>query len=125
LIGGVWAYTTFFVVPIIVLEGTGPLQAIGQSTSLIRATWSRQFTANFAFGIAYFLAFIVIALPAAAAWTVSPVLAIVVAVLLGGLAFATLPALQGIFTAALYRYTKGEASPGFDQQTLAGAFTPK
>ena len=42
---------TFFVVPIIVSENIGPINAIKRSTSLFKQTWGDQVVANFGFGI--------------------------------------------------------------------------
>ena len=39
LVGGAWGLVTFFVVPILVLEDKGVVDAIKDSTSLIRKTW--------------------------------------------------------------------------------------
>jgi hypothetical protein len=52
LIGGVaWGLATFFVIPVLVTEGVGPIEAIKRSSGLLRQTWGRQFAANFGFGI--------------------------------------------------------------------------
>ncbi len=37
-----WTIITFFVLPLIILRGKGPLQAIKESVKLIRATWGMQ-----------------------------------------------------------------------------------
>ena len=39
LVGAGWAIATYFVVPILVVEQVGPLEALKRSTSLMRRTW--------------------------------------------------------------------------------------
>jgi hypothetical protein len=125
LIGGAWAYMTFFVVPLIVAEGVGPFESIGKSTSLLRQTWGRQVTSAFAFWLVYLAAMIVVIVPAALCWAISPLLGIIVGVLAASLALATVAAMEGIFKAALYQYAKGETPASFDSRVLSSAFHVK
>ena len=41
VVGGVWAYLTFFVVPVLVAEQTGPISAIKRSSSLFKRDLGR------------------------------------------------------------------------------------
>ena len=51
-LGGVaWSLATFFVVPIILDEGAGPVTAIRRSASLLRETWGQQLAGGAAFGL--------------------------------------------------------------------------
>ncbi len=120
--GAAWAYATFFVVPVLVAEGIGPIAAIKRSGSLFRQTWGRQFVASFGFGIVYIIAMLIAFLPAALLFAIMPVLGIVVGVLLVALAMATVAALEGIFKAALYDYAIGEPPEEFDSATLQSAY---
>ena len=64
IVGGVWAYLTFFVVPVLVAEETGPITAIKRSSSLFKRTWGEQVVANFGFGIVGFVAALIGLVPA-------------------------------------------------------------
>ena len=122
LVGGVWAYVTYFVVPVLVVEGLGPIAAIRQSSALFSRTWGNQAVAGFGFGLVYLAAAVVAFLPAALLYAVSPALGIVVGVLTMSLAVAIVMAIEGIFKAALYRFARGEGAGMFDGNTLHAAY---
>ncbi len=122
-IGGVaWSLATFFVIPVLVAEGVGPIEAIKRSSGLLRQTWGRQFAASFGFGLVSILAVILALIPAAILFFVHPILGIAVGVPLVALAIGTVTALEGIFKAALYDFANGETPHGFDRSTLANAY---
>ena len=123
MIGGVaWGLATFFVIPVLVTEGVGPIEAIKRSAGLLRQTWGNQLTANFGFMIVGLLAVLVAIVPAALLFFVHPLLGIAVGVPLVAVAIGTVQALEGIFKAALYDYARGDDPHGFDRDTLAGAY---
>jgi hypothetical protein len=122
LVGGVWAYVTFFVIPVLVAEGIGPIEAIKRSSGLFRRTWGRQVTASFGFGFVYVIAMLIAFLPAAALFAIAPLAGIVVGVLSMALALAVVAALEGIFKAALYDFATGSVPEGFDTATLRSAY---
>jgi hypothetical protein len=122
LFEGVWAYVTFFVVPVLVAEGVGPLEAIRRSGSLFRRSWGQQVTAAFGFGLVYFLATAAALAISVIAFTLHPVLGVAVGVVVFGVAIATVAALEGIFRAALYDFASGGMPEGFDQGTLRNAY---
>lgn len=123
MIGGVaWAYATFFVIPILVSEGVGPIEAVKRSSGLFRKTWGRQAVSSFGFGIVYFIAVLIAVIPAALLFAVSPILGIIVGVPLVALAIGTVQAMSGIFSAALYEFAMGESPRGFEQSTLSSAY---
>lgn len=124
MIGGVWEFFTFFVVPVMVDEGHGPITSIKRSVSIVRGTWGRQITATFGFFIVYLVAVIVSVIPALLIFLILPTVGIIVGVLLVGLAIAVVQALEGIFKAALYDYATGSQPVGFDLRTLANAYRP-
>ncbi len=124
LIGGVWEFLTFFVVPILVSENVGPIEAIKRSSGLVRKTWGRQITANFGFMIIYIGAVLIAAIPAVLIGLVVPIAGIVVGLITGAIAFAVVQALEGIFKAALYEYAMGEKPLEFDLRTLQTAYQP-
>ncbi len=126
LVGGVWAYLTYFVVPILVAEGLGPLASIRSSGSLFKRTWGEQVTSNVGFGILGVVAALIGALPAILVAAVSIPAGIAVGVVTVGLALAIVNTLEGIFKAALYGYVAdGRVPEQFTRDSLAGAYQPK
>ena len=121
-----WAYITFFVIPVLVVERVGPLEAIRRSGGLLRETWGEQLTASFSFFIVYLLALLVVAIPVVILALLWPVGAIIVGVILGGLALALVAAMEGIFKAALYEWvTEGKGSEWFDGRLLSNAYAQR
>ncbi len=120
--GGVWAYMTFFVVPVLIVEGLGPIAAIKRSGALLKGTWGNQVTANFGFMFLYIGAALVAFLPAVLLFSVSPVLGLTVGVALVALAMGTVQALEGIFKAALYDFATGSTPTGFAQADMRSAY---
>ncbi|MYE06813.1 MAG: hypothetical protein F4Y04_06285 [Chloroflexi bacterium] len=119
-----WAYITFFVIPVLVVERVGPITAIRRSGGLLRRSWGEQLTASFSFFLIYLLAILIVAVPVVVLIFIAPVAAIIVGVILGGIALASVAAMEGIFKAALYEWvSEGKGSEWFDQQLLANAYT--
>ncbi|MYA00829.1 MAG: hypothetical protein F4038_07250 [Chloroflexi bacterium] len=121
-----WAYITFFVIPVLVVERVGPISAIRRSGRLLRQSWGEQLTASFSFFLIYLLALLIVAIPVVVLIFLWPVGAIIVAVILGGIALASVAAMEGIFKAALYEWvSEGKGSEWFDQQLLSNAYALK
>lgn len=119
-----WAYITFFVIPILVVERVGPISAIRRSGGLLRQTWGEQLTASFSFFLIYLLAILIVAIPVVILVFIAPVAAIIVGIILGGIALASVAAMEGIFKAALYEWVaEGKGSEWFDRQLLTDAYT--
>ncbi|MEE2620729.1 MAG: DUF6159 family protein [Chloroflexota bacterium] len=120
-----WAMMTFFVVPIIVSENIGPINAIKRSTSLFKQTWGDQVVANFGFGI--FQLFGVL-LGVVVGWFFGLFSQVLGAVLGGSLAVmsvAIIYTLEGIYKAALYEFALGEKPLEFQQEDLRTAYQRK
>ena len=125
-----WALVTFLVVPVLVIEGVGPIEAIKRSAGLLRKTWGEQIVGNFSIGLVTGLAFVAALVLGGiivfALFGLSEVLGIIGAVILVvGLIILGLigSTLSGIFNIALYRYATGkDADAYFPRETLAGAF---
>ena len=124
LIGGVWEFLTFFVVPVMVTENLGPIAGIKRSVSIVRETWGRQITASFGFMLFYVVALVVAVIPGVVVGLVNVPAGVILGVALGGVAIAAVQATEGIFKAALYDYAVGEQPQGFDLPTLQTAFRP-
>jgi hypothetical protein len=134
LVGLAWNLATFLVVPVLVAEDVGPIEAIRQSASYLKRTWGEQIVGNLGMGIVFGLislgtlaAGVVLILAAAA--TKSTFLIIFVAVCLL-MAFVTIAlvssALSGIYAAAVYRYAaEGETGGFFTPAMVKSAFRAK
>ncbi len=125
LVGGVWAYLTFFVIPVLVAEGIGPVAAIKRSGSLFKRTWGEQVVANFGFGLLSLGAALIGAIPAVAVAAISVPAGIAVGVVTVGLGLAVVASLEAIFKSALYGYVAdGQVAEGFTRESLEGAYRP-
>jgi hypothetical protein len=133
LVGMAWSLVTFLAVPVIAIEGTGPLQTLKRSASMFRQRWGQQVTGNIAIGAAIFLIGV---LPAAAVIVLGVVvwssasflgaLLVVIGALVLAIAMLVSRALSGIFGVALYRYAlDGEAVGGFTSEELESAVKVK
>jgi hypothetical protein len=133
LVGMAWSLVTFIAVPVIAIEGTGPLETIKRSASLFRERWGQQITGNLAIGGAVFLLGVLpaIALIVAgvAVWSSAAFLGallVIVGALVLAVALLISRALSGIFGVALYRYAlDGEVVGGFTQEDLESAVKVK
>lgn len=132
LVGLAWSLVTFLVLPVLVVERVGPIDAIKRSASLFKGTWGENVAANVGFGLIGFVATlpgIAVILLAAAGGATGAVL--ITAILLGVawilLVAVTMAALSAIFQTALYHYAADGQAPGqfFPQQTLDNAFLEK
>lgn len=134
LVGFVWGIATFLVIPVLVVEDVGPMDAVKRSASLLKKTWGEQIAGNFSigliFGILTFAAFLV-AIPliilAASTSNVGLIITTVAVMIFVFMALALLSStLSGIYTAAVYRYaTTGDTSGYFDADLVKGAFKQK
>ena len=133
LVGMAWALVTFLAVPVIALEGTGPLETLKRSASIFRERWGQQITGNIAIGGAIGLLGILPAtlliVAGVMVWSSAPfpgALLVIVGSLVLAVALLISKALSGIFGVALYRYaTEGEAVGGFTAEELESAVKVK
>lgn len=131
--GMAWSIITFLVIPVLVVEGVGPVEGIKRSATLLKKTWGEQLIGTAGIGLVFGLIGLAIAvvgfglgalaigggIPAlGVALMVLALLGVIVVALLGG-------TLHGIYSAAVYEYAVGGDTGVFDRDTLAGAFAPK
>lgn len=130
IIGFAWNVATFLVVPVLAIEGVGPIAAIKRSGSLLRQTWGEQLIGNIGIGLVFgligFVVMIVGVLAMVVLFQASTALGFVaLAVMLLALGIVGLvgSAVSGIYVASLYRYaTKGDGGTMFSAADLSGAF---
>lgn len=136
LFGLAWTLASFLVVPILVVENVGPIEAVKRSTALLKKTWGEQIVGNFGIGTVFTLLFIglvilfvplIVLVGIATEWAVAiiaPLVFLFIFVLVGlGLVNS---ALSGIYAAALYRYAaEGESTEYFSAELMQNTFKPK
>jgi Family of unknown function (DUF6159) len=126
-----WGLATFLVVPILGLEGLGPLAALDRSASLFRQKWGEQLVGTASIGVlfallgtvpALVLGFLGLASGSTAVAIVLIVLAVLIAVAAGVLGSAA----RAVFAVALYRYAAGVGATGpFSNEDLGSAVARK
>ncbi len=127
LIGAAWSLATFFVVPVLVIEGVSMGSAFKRSWALFKQTWGEQIGARLGLGLASLLLVLPLLGICALLWYAGlQIVAVVVGALGLALVAVFFSALQAVFVTVLYRYaTTGETAAGFDADDVAGAFRPK
>jgi hypothetical protein len=133
LLGTAWSIATYFVVPVLVVEKLGPVDAAKRSVAILKKAWGESIVANFGIGLFVFLATLpgiaLIVVGAFLAATQSLALGITVVVL--GVVWTMLVSLisstlNTIIIAALYLYAAdGETPQHFNGELLRDAFAPK
>ena len=132
--GAAWTMASYLVVPVLVAEGLGPMDAVKRSTQLLRRTWGEQVIGGVGMGLVFFLVLLpLIALGTVAILAVTgsgSVVLIAAVVIVFVLALIGLvlvqSALGGIYTAALYRHAEGgDVSAFYPRQLVAQAFRSK
>jgi len=134
IVGMAWNLATYLVVPVLVVEGVGPVEAVKRSANYLKRTWGEQIAGNFSVGILFGLAFLVVILAAipvfylvimteSVALMVVTAIGFVLVLVLLGLVNSTL---NGIYIAAVYRYAaEGASDSFFDETMIQGAFKLK
>ncbi|MGL6289329.1 MAG: DUF6159 family protein [Silanimonas sp.] len=134
LLGAAWTVSTFLVVPVLVAQNVGPVDAIKESFGLLRKSWGENLAGTVGIGLAFGLligatllvgAGLIVAAALAAGTALAMTVGALVVVAVIALA-VTQAALSGIYQAAVYRYAvDGRAPAGFDGMALQGAFRAK
>jgi len=131
LAGMAWNVATFLVVPILVVEGVGPLDAIKRSAELLKRTWGEQISGTLSMGAVFGLIGVAVlvvggALIALMIWLNVWQVAIVIGalMLIAWLALGLINStLGGIYRAAVYHYaTTGQGGGFYDEDLVSHAF---
>lgn len=134
IIGLAWTVASFLVVPVLVNHDVGPIDAVKRSAELLKKTWGENLIGNTGIGLVFgFIVFATVlvggGLIVLAATTKTAALIVATAVLVGVailLLVLVQAALQGIYSAALYRYAaEGDAGSAFQPALIADAFRVK
>ena len=134
LFGLAWNIVTYLVVPILVVEGVGPIEAVKRSGALLKKTWGEQIVGNLGIGLVFtliifalILLFVPVIIAVAATKSAAVIISTIVLFVLVIIAFGLIgSALNGIYTAAVYRYaTEGDAGTFFDTELVQNAFRAK
>ena len=130
LLGMAWSITTFFVVPVLVVEGVGPIDSVKRSVAVMRKTWGEALVSNYGIGFFVMLLSLLgilpivggIALIGAGSATPGGILIGAGVLILITISLIS-SALNSIILAALYIYAAEDQMPeGFDSSLVQGAF---
>ncbi len=119
IFGAAWTAVTYFVIPVVVVEGVGPVEAFKRSMQTIKSTWGTALAGNFSMGFFAFLVMLPVFLGLfALMWLVGAAQSLagliafgVVAVILFVIAAAITGAADMIFKTYLYAYATGKTVP--------------
>ncbi|MGK2955293.1 MAG: DUF6159 family protein [Solirubrobacterales bacterium] len=133
LAGAAWGVISFLAVPVIAMEGTGPIATLKRCGSLVKSGWGEQITGTIAIGGAVFLigilpaiVFIVVGVVVFASSGVGGGALIALGVVILIIAALIQQALSTIFGVALYRYiSTKEAVGGFTAEEMQSAVRTK
>ena len=131
-IGLAWTVITFLVIPVLVAERVGPMEAIERSAALLRKTWGKNLIGSSGISLVTGLVVAVAAFAGVGGWflfengNASGIALMGTGAFLGVAALAFGGALAMVYTAAVYHYAViGEPPPGFDRDLLRDAFERK
>ena len=133
LLGTAWTIITYFVVPVLVVEKLGPIEAIRRSMQLLKQTWGEALVGHFGLGLFKLLLTLpgILIVVFGGAMLAGKLFAIGVAFIVLGLLYflgvaAIGAALDTIFLGALYQFAAYQrVPPGFDAGVMEGAFRRK
>jgi hypothetical protein len=133
VLGGLaWALASFFVVPVLAVEGVGPIDALKRSVEAFKRRWGEQVTGDFVIGGLHalaFLFFLVVAVSGVFVGASVPVVGIVIVVAgVSGILATIVVAgtVSRVFSLVVYRYAMGRPLPApFTEADIAATFKPK
>jgi hypothetical protein len=130
LVGAAWSLATIFAVPLLALEGPGPVETAKRSIGLIKSKWGEGITGLVTIGAWTTVAIVPIGIAFVIGLAVrkhdANLGAALVAIAIGGflLVGALALATREVFAVALYRYANGLPGTGaFDEADLAEPFS--
>ncbi len=128
-VGIAWSLVTFLVIPLMIFDEKGVVDAIQESGRLLKKTWGENIIGSISLGIIFIPAIVLLVLAMITVFSGNIPLVLTLFSLtllcftLCGVLHATL---QGIFISALYQYAKTGQTPGqFHGDILQKAFKPE
>lgn len=133
LLGAAWNVITFLVVPVVAVEGLGPIEAVKRSWNLLKRSWGEQISGTLSIGLVFGLIGI---LGGLLLLGIGVGLSILLESILPGILFGVLlvlfimvisllsTTLTGIFSAAVYAYAADGQVGLFDENLIRGAINP-
>jgi hypothetical protein len=135
IVGATWTLAAYFVVPALVVEKLGPIDALKRSSLILKKAWGESIVSNASVGLITFLVTLLLVLATGAATVALAVKFGSVAITVAGLALIALlvvlsslvgSALSAIMLSALYLYaTEGKLPEAFAGTDLQGAFAAR
>ncbi|GFE82954.1 hypothetical protein GCM10011487_49540 [Steroidobacter agaridevorans] len=134
LLGVAFTAATFLAVPVLVSRDVGPMDAVKDSAALLKKTWGENIIGNVGIGLVFFLFYlgalglgVVFMLGVSQTGSGPLFIAVLSIVVLAVVGLALVQAaLQGVYSAALYRYaTEGNVGDAFAGPLLSDAFRQK
>jgi hypothetical protein len=134
ILGAAWNLITFLVVPVLVVEGVGPIEAVKKSASLLKRTWGEQVAGGAGMGLVFFLLFLlataIVGVGVFMGVTLNSSVLIILFLIVGVLAYIALAlinaTLSAIYSAAVYRFAaEGVTSQQFAPELIRNAFRAK
>lgn len=99
-----WSWATMLVVPILLLEDVGPVDSVRRSATLVRRRWGEGLSDLRAIGLVMLVVSLPLWVAAGIATIAAPHLLVVSWTLVVGVLVTGIGAVEGVHTAALYRY---------------------
>ncbi|HZK29838.1 MAG TPA: DUF6159 family protein [Methanoregula sp.] len=129
LVGGIWSLVMFFVVPVLILEDKGVVDAVKESVALIRRTWGESIVGSGSIMLIFVFIGLFGMVCVFASLLVGNMIvfgsAVVLFIILIVLLAIVASAMQGIFITALYTYARTGIVPSeFNQDQIRNAFIP-
>ena len=131
LLGAAWNVVTFLVVPILAVEGLGPIEAIKRSWNLLKHSWGEQISGKLSIGLIFFLigmggSLLLVGAGAGLSFLFESILPailfgilLIFFILILGLLNSTL---SSIFSAAVYAYAAEGQTGMFDEHLIQESF---
>jgi hypothetical protein len=134
ILGSAWTALTYFVVPVIVVDGVGPVEAFKRSVGTLKSQWGTALVGGFSLGFLGLLVILPIVLVTAGLiWlatksmgTPGVIAAIAVGVVLLAIGFAVNSAAGVVFKALLFNFATNRSLPAdIDASRFGDAFVGK
>jgi hypothetical protein len=133
ILGMMWSIITIFVVPAMVYNNLGPMDAIKRSVGTLKRTWGESLISYFGLGLIQFLFFIlgiiatfILLFVLAGLGPIGIIITVVIALLYFLGVILVFNVANTIFNTALYVYADtGKIPEGYSQETMQNAFRPK